>query len=77
VIVRDVKVTKECYMKLENCINWRVKTGAASRSRCVENDDVIEDKPVRETRSLTNIYSRCNVAEAEPIDFDEAMNSQV
>jgi hypothetical protein len=21
VIVRDVKVTKECYMKLENCIN--------------------------------------------------------
>ena len=40
-------------------------------------DNTIEDKPVRGTKSLADIYSRCNVAEVEPIDFEEAINSQV
>ena len=39
-----------------------------------ENSD---DQSVRGTRSLSDIYSRCNVAEAEPVDVEEAMNSQV
>jgi hypothetical protein len=37
----------------------------------------IDDQPVRGTRSLTDIHNRCNVAEAEPIHVEEAMNSQV
>ena len=37
----------------------------------------IDDQPVKGTRSLSNNYSRCNVAEAEPVDVEEAMNSQV
>jgi hypothetical protein len=37
----------------------------------------IDDQPVKGTRSLTDIYNRCNVAEAEPIHVEEAMNSQV
>jgi hypothetical protein len=41
----------------------------------IEDDDTIDDKPIRGTRSLTDIYSRCNVAKAEPIDFEEAINS--
>ena len=37
----------------------------------------IDDQPVKGTRSLTDIYNKCNVAEAEPIHVEEAMNSQV
>jgi len=37
----------------------------------------VDDQPVKGTRSLTDIYSRCNVAKAEPIDVEKAMNSQV
>jgi hypothetical protein len=37
----------------------------------------VDDQPVRGTKFLTDIYSRCNVAEAEPIGFEEVMNSQV
>jgi hypothetical protein len=37
----------------------------------------IDDQLVKGIRSLSDIYSRCNVAEAEPINVEEAMNSQV
>jgi len=30
----------------------------------------VDDQPVRGTKFLTDIYSRCNVAEAEPIGFE-------
>jgi hypothetical protein len=40
-------------------------------------DDDVDDKPLRGTRSLDDIYSRCNVVVTEPINFEEAINSEV
>lgn len=35
-------------------------------------DDDIDDVPVRGTRSLSDVYERCNVAIFEPAEFKEA-----
>nr|CAN71925.1 hypothetical protein VITISV_006194 [Vitis vinifera] len=37
-----------------------------------EEIDNIDDEPVRETRSLSDIYQRCNVAIIEPVGYQEA-----
>ena len=39
----------------------------------VDEDDML----VRGTRLLSEIYGRCNFAEAKPVDFEEAMKSHV
>ena len=36
-------------------------------------DDVIDDKPIRGTTSLSKIYQRCNMAMFEPAGYDEAI----
>ena len=36
-------------------------------------DDVINDEPIRGTRSLTKIYQMCNMAVFEPAGYDEAV----
>jgi hypothetical protein len=74
VIARDVKVVENTTW------NWKNTSGEGSKQmQQVELDaaENIDDQPVKGTRSLTDIYSRCNVVEAEPIDVEEAMNSQV
>jgi hypothetical protein len=74
VIARDVKVVENTTW------NWENTSGEGSKQiQQVELDvaENIDDQPVKGTRSLTDIYSRCNVVEAEPIDVEEAMNSQV
>ena len=40
-----------------------------------ENEDV-DYEPVRKTRSLSNIYQRCNVAVMEPTGYEEAATNQ-
>ena len=40
-----------------------------------ENDD-IDDEPIRGTRSLSDIYQRCNVAIIEPVRYEEAATDQ-
>jgi len=35
-----------------------------------------DDTPVRGTRSLFNVYQRCNIAVYEPADFEEAKLDQ-
>jgi len=77
VIARNVKVA-------ENGIwNWEAASIEGTKQEyqieldAIEDDDTIDDKPVRGTRSLADIYSGCNVAKAKPIDFKEAINSQV
>ncbi|CAL5368182.1 unnamed protein product [Camellia sinensis] len=40
-----------------------------------ENDDV-DDEPVRGTKSLSDIYQRCNVAVMEPAGYEEAATDQ-
>jgi len=77
VIARDVKVSEN------GTWNWEATSIKGTKQEyqieldATEDDDFVNDKPVRGTRSLSDIYSRCNVAEAEPIDFKEAINSQV
>lgn len=77
VIARDVKVVEN------NKWNWEVveieRTILEHQIKIdvTKNDNLIDDITARGTRLLTDIYSRCNVAEVEPIDFEEAINSQV
>ena len=35
-----------------------------------------DDRPIRGTRSLEDIYQRCNVAVCEPNNYEEAKLSQ-
>ena len=37
-----------------------------------ESEEDVDDQPVRGTRSLSDIYQRCNVAIMEPVDYNEA-----
>jgi hypothetical protein len=77
VIARDVKVSEN------GTWNWEATSIKGTKQEyqieldATEDDDIVNDKPVRGTRSLADIYNMCNVAEAEPIDFEEAINSQV
>ena len=41
-----------------------------------QQDDLVDDAPVRGTRLLSDIYQRCNVAICEPAGFHDAKNSQ-
>ena len=38
--------------------------------------DMTDDNPIRGTRSLEDIYQRCNVAVCEPSNYEEAKLSQ-
>jgi len=77
VIARNVKVADNGIWNWEAASIEGTKQEYQIELDATEDDDTIDDKPVRGTRSLADIYSRCNVAEAEPIDFKEAINSQV
>ena len=38
--------------------------------------ELVDDTPIRGTRSLVDIYQRCNVAVLEPADFEAAKDDQ-
>ena len=40
------------------------------------NENDVDDQPVRGTKSLEDIYARCNVAVIEPTGFQEAMQDK-
>ena len=42
-----------------------------------EEADLDDDFPIRGTRSLTEVYERCNAAMIEPANFREAAKSEV
>jgi len=77
VIARDVKVAENGTWNWEAASDEETKQEYQIELDATEDDDTVDDKPVKGTRSLADIYSRCNVAEAEPIDFEKAINSQV
>ena len=39
-------------------------------------DENIDDIPIRDTKSLSDIYQRCNVAVFEPAGFNEAIEDK-
>jgi len=55
-----------------DCWSWK---GNNELELQKENEDV-DDKPVRGTRLLSDIYQRCNVVVMEPIGYEEAINDK-
>ena len=41
-----------------------------------ELEELVDDTPVKGTRSLIDIYQRCNVAILEPVDFEASKNDK-
>ena len=74
VVARNVKM-------IENA-SWNWKNTSATYPKQVqyyeqEKDEDSDDQPARGTRSLAEIYSRCNMADVEPVEVEEALKSQV
>ncbi|XP_016730377.1 uncharacterized protein [Gossypium hirsutum] len=40
------------------------------------NADAVDDTPVRDTRTLADVYLRCNVAVVEPTNYEEAIKDR-
>jgi len=76
-IAKDIKIAEN--------ITWNWETTSIDGTKqeqwieldVAEYNDVVDDKPLKGERSLIDIYSRCNVAEVEAIDFEEVINSKV
>lgn len=66
IVSRDVK-----FLELDSW-NWEDDKKLEFQE---ENEDV-DDEPVRGTRSLSDIYQRCNVAVMEPEGYEEAVADQ-
>jgi hypothetical protein len=77
VIARNVKVTESVTWNWETASIEGIKQKQQIEMDVAEDDNVIDDKLVRGTRSFTDIYNKCNVVEAKPIDFEKTINSQV
>jgi hypothetical protein len=77
VIARNVKVAESVTWNWETASIEGIKQKQQIEIDVAEDYNVIDDKLVRGTRSFTDIYNKCNVAEAKPIDFEKAINSQV
>ena len=56
--------------------NWADNTQNEPEMVSLELEKLVDDTPVRGTRSLVDIYQRCNVAVLEPADFKAAENYQ-
>ncbi|KAM7516070.1 hypothetical protein LguiA_005653 [Lonicera macranthoides] len=66
IVSRDVQ-----FLELDNW-NWENDKTLEIQE---ENDDM-DDVPVRGTRSLSDVYQRCNVAVREPAGYEEAATDQ-
>jgi transposase InsO family protein len=66
IVSRDVK-----FLELDSW-NWEDNKNIEFQE---ENED-IDDEPIRGTRSLSDIYQRCNVAIMEPAGYAEAANDK-
>ena len=56
--------------------NWADNTQNEPEMVSLELEELMDDTPVRGTRSLVDIYQRCNVAILGPADFKVAENDQ-
>ena len=66
IVNRDIK-----FIETEK---WNFKDIERSQSKEIVQDlgDYVDEAPIRETRSLDDIYQRCNVAVLEPAKFEKA-----
>ena len=52
--------------------DWTDESQSKQQMVPLELDELVDDLPVRGTRSLADIYQRCSVAVLEPVGFEEA-----
>ena len=56
--------------------NWANNTQNEPEMVSLELEELVDDTPVKDTRSLVDIYQRCNVAVLEPVDFEATENDK-
>ena len=61
--------------------DWKNQKTSYSDSFSIEQpqlseDELVDDVPVRRTRSLKDVYQRCNLVSSEPTSYAEAQDSQ-
>lgn len=56
--------------------DWTNEPQGKHKEVSLEPDELVDDVPVRGTRSLTDIYQRCSVAVLEPVGYEEAKSDQ-
>ncbi|GKV17137.1 hypothetical protein SLEP1_g27679 [Rubroshorea leprosula] len=86
-ISKKVNVHKDVVFDESAHWNWDAgKIEKGSNKQCEAGSDVVssseiaevdDDSPVLKTKSLAEIYARCNLASAEPNCFEEAAKQQV
>lgn len=73
---RKILVSRDVHFMEDEQWNWK-----EAESTCIpdqrtmlqwEKDELVDDVPVRGTRSLTDIYQRCNIVVLEPTNYWEA-----
>ncbi|XP_049369398.1 uncharacterized protein LOC125834277 [Solanum verrucosum] len=55
---------------------WNEESRVKNHNSQLDYDDLVDDQPIRGTRSLSDIYERCNVAVFEPAGYEEAKMDQ-
>ncbi|XP_044484689.1 uncharacterized protein LOC123210412 [Mangifera indica] len=78
-------ITRDVHFNEDEQWDWENSQGTNRPSKEFRSDffeeettdqwenELIDDPPIRGTRSLSNIYQRCNVALCEPADHEEAL----
>ena len=56
--------------------DWNSENEKGKAPINLQNENDVDDQPVRGTRSLEDIYARCNVAVIKPTEFQEAMQDK-
>ena len=70
-------------MKFDEAAGWDWKNQKTSYSDSfsieqpqLSEDELVDDVPVRGTRSLKDVYQRCDLVSSEPTSYAEAQDSQ-
>ncbi|GKU91769.1 hypothetical protein SLEP1_g5591 [Rubroshorea leprosula] len=75
--VRTGKIEVSRNVKFNEAATWNWENSEVISSETSLEDETDEDYAVRGTRSLTDIYARCNVSVVEPPNFYEVVKSEV
>ncbi|GKV27071.1 hypothetical protein SLEP1_g36280 [Rubroshorea leprosula] len=75
--VRTGKIEVNRDVKFNEAATWNWENPEVISSETSLEDETDEDYAVRGTRSLADIYARCNVSVVKPPNFYEAMKSEV
>ncbi|XP_015163891.1 uncharacterized protein [Solanum tuberosum] len=69
-VSRDVQLLKDEQWE------WNEESQVKNHNSQLDYDDLVDDQPIRGTRSLSDIYERCNVVVFEPAGYEEEKMDQ-